>query len=278
LPFFFAGRCTMTNDAAANSPSNFPLMPSVARQVLEEILPTKDQWKRSDIDAEVERIHFGKGGLKGTQSVQRVVKQALRKLVGAGMIEKTVYGHWRWVDRSKSAPVADEIPSIPVPLLDDGEVDDDDEIIIEKEIGDGPERVYVYFNPNDRKLAEFEKRNKWECKIGRTGTTDTVARIVSQGAKTALSRIPVVGLSIRTQDSSALEKALHASLRILESEVEDSPGVEWFMTSPALVEAWYAAFCTAIERLCNGSAPAGPCNAVMAVNAQEPADGRSDRQ
>lgn len=36
----------------------------------------------------------------------------------------------------------------------------------EKEIGDGEDYVYVYYSPNDKKLATFEGRDRWECKIG----------------------------------------------------------------------------------------------------------------
>jgi hypothetical protein len=78
---------------------------------------------------------------------------------------------------------------------------------------------------------------------------DPLDRIVGQGAKTALSRHPVVGLVIRTEDAVALERALHASLRIVEKEVEGGLGTEWFFTSPACVEAWYNCFQRALEQL-----------------------------
>jgi hypothetical protein len=119
----------------------------------------------------------------------------------------------------------------------------------EKEVGVGAECVYLYFYPNDRRLAELEGRDAWECKIGRTASGDAINRIFGQGIRTALSRLPIVGLVVRTDDSSALENALHSSLRLVGAEVPDSPGNEWFLTSPARVEAWYAVFQTSLGEI-----------------------------
>jgi hypothetical protein len=130
------------------------------------------------------------------------------------------------------------------------EVDDIEPIIRpEKEIGDGNECVYLYFNPNDRELAELKGRDVWECKIGRTSNRNAIPRIFSQGIRTALSRVPTVGLVLRTDDSLALETALHSSLRMVGAEVPDAPGDEWFTTSPARVEAWYASFQNALAAI-----------------------------
>lgn len=110
--------------------------------------------------------------------------------------------------------------------LDDA-IDDFEPVIRpDKEVGAGPECVYLYFNPNDRRLAELEGRDVWECKIGRTGSRDAIQRILGQGIRTALSRLPTVGLVLRTDDSGALESALHSSLRLVGAEVPDSPGNE----------------------------------------------------
>jgi hypothetical protein len=62
-----------------------------------------------------------------------------------------------------------------------------------------------------------------------------------------LSHLPTVGLLLRTDDSAALERALHSALRIVGAEVPDSPGDEWFITSPARIEAWYVAFQKSLE-------------------------------
>lgn len=120
---------------------------------------------------------------------------------------------------------------------------------LKKEIGDGTECVYLYFNPNDRELAELKGCDVWECKIGRTSSCDAIRRIFSQGIRTALSHVPTVGLVLRTDDSLALETALHSALRLVRAEVPDAPRDEWFTTSPARVEAWYASFQRALAAI-----------------------------
>jgi hypothetical protein len=42
---------------------------------------------------------------------------------------------------------------------------------------------------------------------------------------------------------------LHSSLRLVGAEVPDSPGNEWFVTSPTRVEAWYESFLNAIAAI-----------------------------
>jgi len=120
---------------------------------------------------------------------------------------------------------------------------------IEEEIGEGPEAIYVYFNDNDRRLAELEKRTTWECKIGMAKSGDAVGRILDQGVKTSMSRLPTVGLVIRTHDCRHLEKAIHAALRFVGHHLPDSPGSEWFLTSPAAIKRWYDHFCSAANSL-----------------------------
>ena len=238
----------MDEDRTNVNSAGVPLMAGVARRILEkEVFPRQAQWRRADLAAEVDRIHLARGGAKGVQDTVSVVKKALKVLLEDGKVESLAYGLWRWKSPEgypQSAPATDA-ESLPT-LLTEPEVE---EIVAERQVGEGPETVYVYYNPNDKKLADFEGRATWECKIGRTAAADPIGRIVGQGAKTALSRLPAVGLVIRSQDSAALEKALHASLRLLESEVEDSPGTEWFMTSPGLVEAWYSRFLDGLSAL-----------------------------
>ena len=89
----------------------------------------------------------------------------------------------------------------------------------------------------------------WECKIGRTASSDVLTRIRNQGTVTALSHPPVIGLIIRTPDSAALERALHSALRLIDAGVSDIPGTEWFITSPAHIEEWFAQFETSLAKL-----------------------------
>ena len=231
--------------------SEVPLTPNVARHLAEELFQRQPLWKRDALVAEVQRLHAERGGLPGKQDPFAVVKKALSTLQEDGLVMKHHYGHWRWRDGGSAISNA-EIPDESDADLEESS-DEDEPTTTEKILGAGPECIYLYFNPNDRKLAQLEGRKVWECKIGRTASMDSGYRILSQGAKTALSHPPIIGLVIRTTDSFALEKALHASLRLMDAQVADSPGVEWFMTSPALVEAWYASFRATLQVLDAGS-------------------------
>jgi hypothetical protein len=240
----------MTTDSDSR---DVPLMPSVARRIMEELFQIKSQWRRADLAAEVERIHLERGGLRGSQDSQSIAKKALSVLEEDGKVDSPAYGQWRWIPAAVSGGSVDRAETAaPVASVTERE-----DLIIDKQLGEGPETVYLYFNPNDKKLAQLEGRDTWECKIGRTATGDPRMRVLEQGVRTALSRTPEIGLVLRTQDANALETALHASLRILEAQVEDSPGSEWFMTSPAHIESWYSAFQEALGKLRGSARPPG---------------------
>jgi hypothetical protein len=78
-------------------------------------------------------------------------------------------------------PVTEEQATDTSALVD--EAINDFELVIrpDKKVGAGRECVYLYFNPNDRRLVELEGRDVWECKIGRTGSRDAIQRILGQG-------------------------------------------------------------------------------------------------
>jgi hypothetical protein len=240
-----------------NGSSNVPLMATVARQIIVDLFSKRDQWKRADLAEEVVRIHRERGGITGKQDPKHVTQNTLRALEEDGMVQNIAYGMWRWIGpHPQNQSPEPEGGSVMQPE----EEGPGEEIVPERQLGEGPECVYVYFNPNDRKLAEHEGRDTWECKIGYSTKEEAQERILSQGCRTALSHVPILGLLIRTQDGDALEKILHASLRILARDVEDSPGTEWFMTSPAHIEAWFGGYQTALDRLKGGEKQPDPSN------------------
>jgi hypothetical protein len=152
-------------------------------------------------------------------------------------------GIWRSIsDAESSAPA--EVDNLED---DDGTGEDASALDVREEIGDGDESVYLYYNPNDFRLANAEGRDIWECKIGCT-TVRVDERILGQGVRTALSHNPIIGLVIRTNDARALEGIIHRSLRLANSEIADA-GAEWFMTSPERLKAWYGNFSGAIRHL-----------------------------
>ena len=77
----------------------------------------------------------------------------------------------------------------------------------------------------------------WECKIGRTDV-DPISRIFSQ-AGTCYPEFPHIALIIYCDDSSLLEKTLHNILKLNNKCFTESPGKEWFLTSPDEIERLY---------------------------------------
>ena len=234
----------MSNDASTlvQDLNGLPFVRPIVRQIIEELFQSQAQWKSTDLTDRVIQIHRERGGISPTNS-SSVIKRVLQCLRDEGIIIAPGQGWWRRVTSSISANDSPSHELTQIPPTNAVEDEEPIEVLIkaEKELGSGDECVYLYFNPNDRKLAELEGREVWECKIGRTGSNDAVNRILNQGIRTALSRTPLIGLVVRTDDSIALESILHASLRLAGAEVPDSPGTEWFLTSPRRIEAWYEA-------------------------------------
>ena len=209
-----------------------PFVRPVVRRIIERLFSEKDLWKSGELVDRVVQAHRDAGG--------SVVPNPNFTIIRA----------LRWTRAPEDGSPAPEEKATDSCSAVDEKIDDIEPAIRpEKEIGNGLECVYLYFNPNDRRLAELEGRDIWECKIGRTSSRDAMQRIWGQGIRTSLSHLPTVGLVFRTDDSSALENALHSSLRLVGAEVPDSPGNEWFITSPALVEAWYESFQSTLATL-----------------------------
>jgi hypothetical protein len=225
----------------ANTVSRIPLTPLVARRAVLKCFEQSDQWSRRDLVRAIEKQHLSDGGLPGAQSVERVVRKALTELRSEGIAEPIAHGIWKYVEESDT-PGNDEVPI--------GNPQDEEEpsrIEIAEQIGQGHQSVYLYYNPNDLRLAQLEQRSTWECKIGYTAGPADI-RIFGQGVKTALSHPPVVALVIRSEDARALESILHRSLRLADAAIADA-GTEWFMTSPNRIKAWYALHIASIECL-----------------------------
>lgn len=101
--------------------------------------------------------------------------------------------------------------------------------ILEKLGEDGEQSVYLYYFPSDK------QGDRWPCKIGRT-SGDPKRRVARQQA--SMRERPVIGLVIKTDDGTALERSIHLALA---AKRLDTFGREWFQTSPAEVKAVFAA-------------------------------------
>jgi len=227
-----------------------PLTALSARPIVRWLFEKNPQWRRKDLAAEVQRIHARFGGVSGAQQAVMVIKKTLQHLVAEGDIESVTNGFGLW--RYKGAAEAGSADVIQCGAELAGAPDEDEDAAVIETVGEGSESVYVYFNPNDRRLASLEGRGTWECKVGRTEGS-VHARLLEQGAKTALSHTPVIALVMRTPDAGALERAVHAALRLADATVDDSPGTEWFMTSPERIKKWHEGFTHSLEILIEAS-------------------------
>lgn len=221
--------------------SALPFVRPVVREIIEGLFREQSQWKSADLVDRVIQSHRGRGGSL-VPNPAFTIRRVLQDLRDDGLVIAPGHGWWRWTGSSTDGPIPEEQATETLASVDQLNNEMEPVLQADKEVGAGSECVYLYFNPNDRRLAAIEGRDVWECKIGRTGSRDAIQRILGQGIRTALSRLPTVGLVLRTEDSSALETALHSSLRLVGAEVPDSPGNEWFITSPARVEAWWERF------------------------------------
>jgi hypothetical protein len=111
---------------------------------------------------------------------------------------------------------------------------------IERELGQGAEYVYVWYDPIHGKYATMRRQKVWPCKIGKSKSAPDV-RIVAQGALTAHATVPTIPLAFKTDDCDQLESLIHAALKSAGRHMKGSPGTEWFKTNPTEVKRLYRA-------------------------------------
>ena len=237
------------SNSSENKMNNTPEIPWLrprVREIVEELFQNQLQWKTADLLNAACRIHEERNGRK-TDRPEHTLRRVLTDMKNDGLIFAPGHGHW--ISDSTEGNEIEDKEENEFETLELATEPSEPLFPAEKEIGEGSECVYVYFNPNDRKLALAESRIDWECKVGRTSSSEVTLRLISQGVSTALSRPPILGLLIRTDKSSLVEKILHNSLRLASSNYDDAIGTEWFMTSPQAIEAWYLIFQSSISAL-----------------------------
>lgn len=234
--------------SAVGGPLRYPfsqltLTPSGAIPLIKEVLNnTTAPLSRAEIVNRIERLHVSRGGrLDRPGSTMGQVKRALGHMREAGQVTPVGHGHYISADSSSAAGVVDtEADDEGDDEVEENE-ESDSKIKVLDEIGSGADKVYVYFFERDRELARYRNEDFWPCKIGFT-KTDVVSRILGQGAATSMHSYPVVGLIIHTDHCKLIEQMLHNALRLAGRAVPDSPGTEWFRTTPDVVRSWYLAF------------------------------------
>lgn len=200
------------------------LTPAVFKDLLIQFFDGK-QFSHQEAVDEIQKYHLENGGLLTKATYLATFKKAAQQLKDAG-IENVGYGIWRLRYNTQKFDVT------PIPAKSNDFVFSSDKII-----GSGTKSVYVYYYDAYKNLSTLQGKSSWECKIGRTDV-DPISRIISQ-AGTCYPELPHIALIINCDDSNLLEKTLHDILKLKKRWLSNSPGKEWFITSPEEVEQIY---------------------------------------
>jgi len=217
-----------------------PLTPAVIEKILVHDFSGRIASRSAIID-EVRRIHLANGGVESQTSAVSSVKKALANLRAQGVAISPSVGYWRIIGATPTEVeqefvAAEPIESILIETESDEEAKrDSSEVIADKVIGTGSSAVYVYYLPAYRHRAEQNHEQAWPCKIGYSNG-DPILRVLAQ-ASTALPERPQIALVIRTNMPSVFESAIHNTLMIRGKKIDNSPGSEWYLTSPNEVES-----------------------------------------
>lgn len=217
--------------------------------IIPEILKSEGALKRNEIIARLRQLLPLKGFTYNATSSVFITKKALSQLLAAERIISPRTG-WYGMPGNSSAEAGDNAAQEEASIADDLAASEPPapKLKIEREMGEGPECVYVYFHDAYFDLAQRKGTSTWECKVGWT-VGDPDARIMGQGALTCFPRYPVIGLVIRTHDGRSLERLLHAALSYAGTRISNGAGSEWFLTSPDLIEQWFRQFAETVTIL-----------------------------
>ncbi len=214
---------------------DLPLAPSVIESLIGELFAGQ-LVERQAIVEEVARVHLARGGKPSeAQSVTGSVKKALNSMAQKGLVQNPMQGYWRIIDvdsvaisAEQNGAAADESAIAPIPIASNTAAHLT--AIADMTLGSGAGAIYLYYLPTYRQHALQRGETVWPCKIGRTDR-DPMERILSQAA-TALPERPRVAIILHTPEPMPWETALHGVLTIRGRRLKDSPGSEWFLTSP----------------------------------------------
>jgi hypothetical protein len=213
-----------------------PLTPAVIESLILELCAGQ-LVQRQTILEEVSRSHLSRGGKPPrAQSAMASLKKALGRLQRKQLATNPSLGYWRIAPQDPQVTASD-VPESARVAGDMGVAGDELTTVAsqpaltpDQELGSGQGVVYLYYLPTYRQRALDNGEAVWFCKIGRT-ERDPLQRILDQAA-TALPERPHIALLLRTDAAPAWETALQSVLPLRGRKVDDSPGSEWFLTSP----------------------------------------------
>lgn len=217
-----------------------PLTPAAIEDLLLGVFAGRIASRSALVD-EVRRVHLARGGSDSQVNITSQIKKVLSSLKDKGMAASPSVGYWRIVGATPIAVEQEPVAAAPVnSILIEAETDEEakpssSEVIADKVIGTGSSAVYVYYLPAYRHRAEQNHEQVWPCKIGYSNG-DPILRVLAQ-ASTALPERPQIALVIRTSMPSVFESAIHNTLMLRGKKIDNSPGSEWYLTSPDEVES-----------------------------------------
>ena len=187
-----------------------PLTLKIARELIIERFSGKTGVQKKELKRVVDEIHTKRGGSLSTNEMHPV-SAALSVMKKQGLANNPSRGEWS-IFSTPSVP--------PKNLLDADTV---------RTLGKGKSSVYLCYYPTYRYLAEYEGKEFWACKISSVETQ----------VPTEMPEPPEIRLILRTDNPENLEQLLHNILTFRGKQIANTPGKEWFMTSPSEVEDIY---------------------------------------
>ena len=177
----------------------------LSRMIAEEIIRDCARWikrfkaKFLGIADYVNEEHIKLGGLPAEKDSESVIRSALYTLQRKGFAHLIAKDLW-------------ELPKYGQRIF-----------------GFGNEWVYLYYFQADKIKAEIRGKSSWQCKIGKAEKKPE-NRVKSQTSGCPVP--PIIALLFRTNDCAALEKAMHACLKLHGKHMPNTQGNEWFNVNP----------------------------------------------
>jgi hypothetical protein len=164
-----------------------PLKPKRATDLIKEILDSNPHvaMMRANLIGPVLDLNMERGGAPPTTSPEWTIKKALARGVKEGKFRRHPNDDEYYLSARSpgdATPINDLTPvSDACPKTDVSETAapvQKPALVIEIEIGEGPNAIYLYFDPDKRTLAQHNHQDVWPCKIGCTSRINVETRIL----------------------------------------------------------------------------------------------------
>lgn len=222
----------MSNDSnEAYKYSEIPFQPTILAELSIKLFSGRIVEAKTIYD-ETLSFHLTNGGSKPlAKNARGTTSKGLSLLRNKGLADCPSAGYWK-INESLDSINSEQIINAVVDIIpvSTNDLATEKTKIADTEIGVGKGAVYLYYLPLYRQIAEQRNERFWQCKIGRTDG-DPLQRILNQAA-TALPEKPHVAVVLKTNMSLALESTIHNILTLRGRKIDESPGAEWYLTSP----------------------------------------------